>query len=212
MDEQPALRPRKYLFDLWANVQRSEMQEVLAHLFANEQKRTSVNGKPSREVILVRHSFQGDAKSIAKERFVLPDVAVLDTWAISRRVLKPIMYNKKTKISLDLPLRRLCQVFGIPCNEKLFHNGGNDSHFTMRALLVLAVRSVEHEELSGSVWNTCSVLEAVARSPLLRDEQFEGMLYDVENKDRNFWWTTIDQKNGHSHRKINKTAQKATQH
>lgn len=71
---------------------------------------------------------------------------------------------------------------------------------------MLAVKSVEDEEMPECVRNTCGVLKAVARAPLLRKERFEGVLFDVENRERNFRWATINRTNRYMYRRAQKSA------
>ncbi|KAM0487055.1 hypothetical protein ACHAPX_000323 [Trichoderma viride] len=64
----------------------------------------------------------------------------------------------------DYTLKKLLQDFGIPFTNKQLHVAGNDAHFTLRVLLMIAVADVRRELDQVPIW--VPVFEAIARAPL----------------------------------------------
>lgn len=59
-------------------------------------------------------------------------------------------------------LGRLLEFFRIPFQESYFHNAGNDPHFTLRALLMLAAMAFEHREVEDFTRARMSDLRSIA--------------------------------------------------
>lgn len=166
-----ARKPKSYLFDKWARASKPEFRGILDDIMGN-----GIETKPEREIMMVGHEFPTDYESMAREDLhrAIPDVSILDTHVISRRVY----LKEKRARNIDLSLGGLCTELKIPQYPEILHNGGNDSHLTLRVLLLLALRSVLYVDLSASDRDICSVLRAVARSPLLRDTPYEDTLFE----------------------------------
>ncbi|EHK26393.1 uncharacterized protein TRIVIDRAFT_218557 [Trichoderma virens Gv29-8] len=64
----------------------------------------------------------------------------------------------------DSTLKKLLKYFGIPFTGELLHFAGNDAHFVLRALLMIAVRDARRELENIPAW--VPLFEAIARAPL----------------------------------------------
>lgn len=93
--------------------------------------------------------------------------------------MKPI-FTVDTLLATRYPLQRRCNLslstlleeFGIPFEKGHLHVAGNDAHFTLRVLLMIAVCDTRRE--TGKDLACVPVFEAIAQSPLqmpLRCEQ-----------------------------------------
>ncbi|KAK0119689.1 hypothetical protein ONS95_011125 [Cadophora gregata] len=74
--------------------------------------------------------------------------------------------------TLDLPfktrpsLMRILQQINIPFREECLHDAGNDAHFTLRALLMLAAIVFEQREADGITQQRIDGLKAIALDPI----------------------------------------------
>lgn len=68
------------------------------------------------------------------------------------------------QLSYRYSLKQLLQEFGIP--HVLLHTAGNDAHFILRALLMVAVRDEERQLSGKQLPDWVPILKEVARSPL----------------------------------------------
>ncbi|KEY71632.1 hypothetical protein S7711_08098 [Stachybotrys chartarum IBT 7711] len=75
----------------------------------------------------------------------------------------------RSRIFHSYTLKKLLEEFSIPFTDDRLHVAGNDAHFTLRALLMIAVCDVRRELDEAPVWVWVPVLEAVARAPLPPD-------------------------------------------
>ncbi|KFA79666.1 hypothetical protein S40288_04090 [Stachybotrys chartarum IBT 40288] len=75
----------------------------------------------------------------------------------------------RSRIFHSYTLKKLLEEFSIPFTDDRLHVAGNDAHFTLRALLMIAVCDVRRELNEAPVWVWVPVLEAVARAPLPPD-------------------------------------------
>ncbi|KAE8451316.1 hypothetical protein EG329_004482 [Mollisiaceae sp. DMI_Dod_QoI] len=155
--------PSKFLFTTSARVSKSELKDVLREF---TEARNSIKQGKSRDVIIVGHDFAWDLQVLAHENFLVPNVELLDTLKIAREILANRTDGGSTAI--DYTLRALLQGFHISHTARNLHNGGNDSHLTLRLLLMLAVESIRGTLHAPLQQSTASVLTAAARSPLRR--------------------------------------------
>lgn len=85
--------------------------------------------------------------------------------------LKPI-FTVDTLLAARYPLQRRCNLslstllteFGIPFKNGHLHVAGNDAHFTLRVLLMIAVCDARRETDKEPAW--APVFETIAQSPL----------------------------------------------
>lgn len=64
----------------------------------------------------------------------------------------------------DYTLRKLLEDFSIPFTGEHLHVAGNDAHFTLRVLVMIAVSDVRRELEEAPAW--VPVFEAIAQAPL----------------------------------------------
>ncbi|KAH8598914.1 hypothetical protein B0O99DRAFT_738519 [Bisporella sp. PMI_857] len=117
----------------------------------------------SRNIVLVFHSAEGDLLVLQKLGFIFADriIAIFDTSKVA----------KKLKLSQNTPsLEKLCHMLGCPTAN--LHNAGNDSHFTLRALILLATKSWENRIQPWSANTARSLkLKALASKALLVENE-----------------------------------------
>jgi hypothetical protein len=104
-----------------------------------------------RNVILVGHDIRNDVYILLRLGFDLRGLECLDTFRIAGEVLP----------YFSLRLGELLTELGCPHNW--LHNGGNDAHFTLRALLLLAVKA-SLNQVQGNA--KLALLEDLALSPM----------------------------------------------
>lgn len=87
--------------------------------------------------------------------------------------LNPILTIDTTKAAryplqafYDLSLKRLLQELDVPHVGGHFHTAGNDANFTLRALLMIAVKDARRELGEDRIPPWVPVFEAIARCPL----------------------------------------------
>ncbi|OAQ60684.1 hypothetical protein VFPPC_06794 [Pochonia chlamydosporia 170] len=110
-----------------------------------------------REYVLICHGSQADMMVLRQLDIGQQALYILDT-----------VYASRFPLQLDFQpsLGRLLEVLGIPFHN--LHAAGNDAHFVLKALLLLAVRDarVEHVVPSKAVLEVLMGLEDIARSPV----------------------------------------------
>ncbi|KAF2666587.1 hypothetical protein BT63DRAFT_481086 [Microthyrium microscopicum] len=113
---------------------------------------------PSRNIVLVGHELQNDLRCLRGlgAECDEPYVAILDTRQISQEVLPGSRHT----------LRHILR--NLNCPHGRMHSAGNDAHFTLRALLLLAVRDckerkdVNHQQGEEIL----HMLESIAHAPV----------------------------------------------
>jgi hypothetical protein len=75
-------------------------------------------------------------------------------------------------------LRKLLEFFGIPFQERCLHNSGNDAHFALRTLLMLASMAFQKMELDHLSRTRIDCLRAIALAPI----DFDSPTPDQERK------------------------------
>ena len=108
-----------------------------------------------RNIVLVGHGMTEDGKVPSSLGSKLRNSAItsLDTYVIARNLgLK------------NLTLLELLQQLGCPRGK--FHNAGNDANLSLRAVLLLAIKDFESEDLE--IAEQVEALRAVAMAPLPR--------------------------------------------
>lgn len=108
-----------------------------------------------RKIILVAHGIHAEVSCLKhmglKFEDIAPVVGRLDT--------------QKLGPGTGLPLYDLVEGLAIPMRRRTVHKGGNDAHLTMRALLNLACREREGQDLRPDSRSRLEVLLAFMRSP-----------------------------------------------
>ncbi|OAQ61509.1 ribonuclease H-like protein [Pochonia chlamydosporia 170] len=104
----------------------------------------------SSPLILVVHGGHRQTTLLQKLNINLAPVFTLDTTSC------PL----STPDFLHLSLKRLLQAFSIPFTGDRLHVAGNDAHFTLRVLLMIAVTDVQRELDEAPAW--VPVFEAIA--------------------------------------------------
>lgn len=116
----------------------------------------------NRNIILVGHGFAGDLDALNSLGFDFQTsvIGILDTANITSE--------------LDMcrgTLGRLLEKLGCPKSSARLHNTGNDANFTLRALILLAIRGYEQQRLDTLLVQEETVarieaLRAIAMTPL----------------------------------------------
>lgn len=123
----------------------------LSHL---EQRLKRLLGKSS-PVILVVHGGHRETTLLKQLNINLNPIFTIDTTKAARYPLQAFY---------DYTLKKLLQDFSIPFTSEQLHVAGNDAHFTLRVLLMIAVTDVRQELEEVPAW--VPVFEAIAQAPL----------------------------------------------
>ncbi|KAL7815036.1 hypothetical protein V8C44DRAFT_363441 [Trichoderma aethiopicum] len=110
---------------------------------------------PFDPLILVVHGISRERIVLRKLNINLNPIFEIDTTKAARYPLQELH---------DSTLKKLLRDFGIPLADGLLHFAGNDAHFVLRAVLMIAVRDARRELKNIPAW--VPVFEAVARAPL----------------------------------------------
>jgi hypothetical protein len=119
-----------------------------------EERLKGVLGK-SYPLILVVHGGHREISLLQKLNINLNPIFTIDTTKAARYPLQAFY---------DYTLKKLLQEFSIPFTGEQLHVAGNDAHFTLRALLMIAVSDVRRELDEVPAW--VPVFEAIAQAPL----------------------------------------------
>lgn len=111
--------------------------------------------------------------AMTRDDLHLPKAPQLDTYVIAQQ----LHLHERSIRPMRLTLGGLLDEHRIPYHPGILHNGGNDSHLTLRLLLMLAVRSVKDSKLSASEKSSVSVLRAIALTPLMKHPRFNDALF-----------------------------------
>jgi hypothetical protein len=107
---------------------------------------------PHRQVILVGHDIRNELRvlNLLGFDFSAFSITTLDTQTLCRGEFA----------GQAVTLRRLLLALGCPFIK--LHRGGNDTNFTLKAVLLLAIRNCVESEFKGRV----AVMQKIALSPL----------------------------------------------
>ncbi|KAK4067545.1 hypothetical protein Trihar35433_6105 [Trichoderma harzianum] len=111
--------------------------------------------EPHHPVILIAHGISTEKKLLQDLNIDLKPIFTIDTTKAAHYPLQD---------SRNYSLKLLLQVFGIPVTSGMLHVAGNDAHFVLRVLLMIAVSDVRREFKDTPAW--VLVFEAIARAPL----------------------------------------------
>jgi DNA polymerase III epsilon subunit-like protein len=118
--------------------------------------------RQDRNIVLVGHGFGEDLASLCSLGFDFQAsvISILDT----ANVATELQMNRST-------LGRLLGELGCPRSSTRLHNAGNDAHFTLRVLILLAIKGYEEQTLDTSRVKEARVerveaLRAIAMAPL----------------------------------------------
>ncbi|KAI9163980.1 Ankyrin repeat domain-containing protein [Paramyrothecium foliicola] len=106
-------------------------------------------------LILVVHGGHREVTLLQKLDINLKPIFTVDTTKAARYPLQAFY---------DFTLKKLLVDFGIPVTGEHLHVAGNDAHFTLRVLLMIAVTDVRRELDELPPW--VPVFETIARAPL----------------------------------------------
>jgi hypothetical protein len=108
---------------------------------------------PDRQVVFVSHDIQHDLRALDLLGFDFSafNITTLDTQSVSAEVIS----------HESLTLRRLLLTLGCPFTK--LHCGGNDANFTLKALLLLAVRDYV---IQSGIERRLAIIKEIALSPL----------------------------------------------
>jgi hypothetical protein len=137
-------RPNRFCFGKRRCIPLSDLKERLKTLL----------GKSS-PIILIVHGGHRKVTILKKLDIDLNPIFTIDTTKAARYPHQAFY---------DYTLKKLLQDFGIPFTNKQLHVAGNDAHFTLRVLLMIAVADVRRELDQVPIW--VPVFEAIARAPL----------------------------------------------
>ncbi|EHK45647.1 hypothetical protein TRIATDRAFT_40730 [Trichoderma atroviride IMI 206040] len=134
----------RFCFGKYKCIPLSSLEECLKKLL-----------RPHYPLILVVHGISLERIVLQKLNIRLNPIFTIDTTKAARYPLQELH---------DSTLKKLLQDFNIPFTGGLLHFAGNDAHFALRALLMIAVRDARRELDDTPAW--VSVFEAVAQAPL----------------------------------------------
>ncbi|KAL6861979.1 hypothetical protein J3F83DRAFT_762708 [Trichoderma novae-zelandiae] len=122
---------------------------------SNLEERLKKLLRPFYPLVLVVHGIYRERMVLQKLNINLNPIFAIDTTKAARYPLQQLH---------DSTLKKLLRDFDIPFASRLLHVAGNDAHFVLRALLMIAVRDARRELEHVPAW--VPVFEAVARAPL----------------------------------------------
>lgn len=117
--------------------------------------------------MLLGHSISAELDSMEKIGIDLRDQrlfsieGILDTGTISKHLGLPFSQRPS--------LAKLLGFFAIPFQTYSLHNSGNDAHFTLRALLMLATTAFESMQLDKTLKTRVEHLKLIALDPIHLD-------------------------------------------
>ena len=155
----PKNSPGRFLFGESERMLRRNLLQYLKDTISMK----SPAGAPSK-VVLVGHQISAELDIMQGIGINLRDQelysieGILNISTITRELGLP--FSKLPSLGTVL------KFLGIPFRNRHLHNAGNDSHFTLRALLMLAATSFERMELEGSQTARISDLKSIALSPV----------------------------------------------
>ena len=111
---------------------------------------------PSRNIILVGHGVGHDLSILRLLGFNPSIRGILDTERIASKILPSISTT-------------LCGILTeLQCPFQNLHTAGNDAYFTLRVLLLLAIREYPEEEINSNHQEILSALEAITNVSIPR--------------------------------------------
>lgn len=129
-----------------------------------------------RDIILVVHSGKNELRFLDKLEIVIRPLYLLDT---QKTAQTPLGLLKRSS------LEGFLTTFEIPFFSKSLHVGGNDANYTLRTLLMTAVKDAEGEEgLSMEQLALLEVLRRIARAEIPEDRIRKSQCVVVQGKGR----------------------------
>lgn len=128
----------------------------------------------TRNIILVGHDFRHDLQVLQLLDFNLHTSigGILDTGRIASKILPNISLTLSSILSeLRCPFQNL-------------HNAGNDVYFTLRALLLLAIRDYPDKEVDSNHQEILSALKAITNVSIARKSDRQAK--NIKKKQRRF--------------------------
>lgn len=175
-----AATTRKFLFGETSTIHQRDFLSTLESLLPRR-----------RNIVLVGHGFWHDLRVLKLLNFDLHTsiVGILDTGKIASKMFPNVSITLGSILSeLQCPFQNL-------------HTAGNDAYFTLRALLLLAIRSYRGETVNDvKRQDTLTALEAITEVPVPRrsDPQAKGIKkkrkrFQKNRKHRTKLWDTETQ-------------------
>lgn len=147
---------KKFLWGTSEKIQPKEMLSCIDKLICRNRK-----------IVLVGHGVQAEMAVLTALGFDFQPsiIAILDTSYISFEL----------EIS-PCSLGRLLNVLECPISNSRLHNAGNDANFTLRALILLAIKAYKMQELNTLLtrednWARIEALQDIATRPVLGVKQ-----------------------------------------
>lgn len=147
-----------FIFGESVTIEHDEIVNVIQQVYGRKYPEKYCTDKSN--VVVTGHSFFSDQALLALNRIYLPGLQILDTCGLSR-----YLYKNKTATELpeDFQLCNMLQHLEIQGDH--FHVAGNDSNFTLKLLLMLAVTASKSMDLSTVQRKTMSTLEQISHAP-----------------------------------------------
>ena len=136
-------KSNKFLFGRFEAVSLADLQGKLKTLTAH------------RDVVLVLHGGSRELWVLESVGINLQPICVIDTVKAAQHPLQ---------LSYRYSLERLLDELGIPFNN--LHSAGNDAHFVLRAVLMIAVRDAERLLDASALPRWLPTFRAIAQAPL----------------------------------------------
>jgi len=137
----------KYLFGESETIRLEEIQPRIQAII------------PDRDIVLVMHDGNNDLRFAKELGISIQAICTIDTQMVAQH---PLQLTHKAS------LRELLIILNCPFQH--IHVAGNDANFTLRALLMLAVRNPDVLNLSEEQLAAISTFQAVAQFPRLRSK------------------------------------------
>lgn len=158
----PLNRPT-FLFGTSEVIVREELEQ---YLNSKILKRDENGGY--RNVVVAGHEIRAERLAMKNIGIDLYDierypsvVGILDT-----RLLSYLVLERRPEFTYNTSLDGILQSFGVPFRKEYMHIAGNDANFTLKALLMIAVWSVEGLKLNPDQISMVAKLKAIAQTPI----------------------------------------------
>lgn len=161
-----AATTKKFLFDKTVAIHQRDILSNLESLLPR-----------TRNIILVGHEFKNDLQVLQLLDFNLHTSirGILDVGRIASKIIP------------NIPMRLSSILSELGCPFQNLHTAGNDAYFTLRVLLLLAIRDYPEEEVNSNHQEILSALNAITNVSIPRkSDPHLKIIKNIKKKQRRF--------------------------
>lgn len=161
-----AATTKKFLFDRTVAIHQRDILSNLESLLPR-----------TRNIILVGHEFKNDLQVLQLLDFNLHTSirGILDVGRIASKIIP------------NIPMRLSSILSELGCPFQNLHTAGNDAYFTLRVLLLLAIRDYPEEEVNSNHQEILSALNAITNVSIPRkSDPHLKIIKNIKKKHRRF--------------------------